>query len=82
MTRAGSTSAEPATPTRRTPTTTDLAFTPVAAQQAVLHELADSLQHRDACLVGPAGQGKSAVVQQLAAHLGQSTRVLPLFKVN
>lgn len=58
------------------------AWVGTAALQQCLEELcADHVAGRDLCIVGGAGGGKSALVEQLASVLGYETmRVVPLYR--
>lgn len=53
----------------------------IPAQAAVLNDMAAAIRQRDVCLVGKAGEGKSAVMRQLAKQLATTLHIFPLFKV-
>lgn len=53
----------------------------VESQETVLAGMLLSHAHRDLCLLGPGGVGKSVLVRQLAAFLGYSPINVMLYKV-
>lgn len=49
--------------------------------EEVLHDLRDSLQIHDICLMGPRGNGKSKLAKQLALRMGLDIEHVVLYQV-